>query len=122
MANNDKEFNEWIRKANIFLSHTIVWNNSATKGAYTVAFKDKKWDPLSIDDLPHLAEDLGIFDKMYPVAEAQAIPAQPEPLPFPQIEYYEMNNAWYLVVLGKSVVIDPALAGRLLNAGIPFKK
>lgn len=123
MANHDKKFDEWIRKANTFVSHTIVWNNSATTGAYTVAFKDKKWDPLFIGDLPQLASELGIFTQMYPSTDAVPVlkEAQPEPLPFPQIEYYEMDDTWYLVVLGKNVIIDPALAGRLLNAGIPFK-
>lgn len=123
MKNNDKQLNEWVRKANSFLSYTIVWDSSATKGAYTVTYASRSWGPLFIDDLPQLASDLGIFNKMYPSTDAVPVlkEAQPEPLPFPQIEYYEVDDTWYLVVLGKNVIIDPALAGRLLNAGIPFK-
>jgi hypothetical protein len=115
MINTDKQFNEWVRRANLFLTHPIVWNNSRIKGAYSVTHEDKNWDPLYMGELPQLAQDLGIFDKMYP----SEVPKPDKP--FPQMEYWEADNTWRLIVLGNPVVVDAAKAGKLLNAGIPFK-
>jgi hypothetical protein len=128
MTNHDKEFGDWIRKANTFVSHTIVWNNSATTGAYTVAFKDKKWDPLFIGDLPQLAEDLGIFDKMYPSTDAVPVlkEVQPETVfesrVYTYIKYSLQQRSWFIVIDRKPIAIGSEDAGQFLNAGLEFQR
>lgn len=128
MTNHDHLIKEWVKKAQGYLPRKLSVRKNMQDEFHIISYTDKEWS-VFYADLRQLAGDLGIFEEMYPDEKApefdisfpQPIPAQPAPRPFPQIEYTEDTDTWYLIVLGTPVTISSATAGNLLNAGIPFK-
>lgn len=120
MTNTDKQFSKWVNRASLFLPYVFRWNNSATKGAYSLTYKDKTWDPLFMGDLPQLAQDLGIFDKMY--SSADAVPVVQEAQPETFIVFNPDNDMWFLTVMGVTFCVSGEIAGKMLNAGCEYRK
>lgn len=123
MANTNGTIEAWCIKAGKFLDDTFSWTH-VDKDQYCIRYKDHEYT-VTFDDLEQVAFDLGIFDKMYPsnvgkITKWDELIKPIEPQTF--LVYNPVSEMWFLTVMGVTFVVSGEIAGKMMNAGIEYRK